>query len=99
MLIHSIQCTFIRTSVIFLINYTCMCHTINSSQVRLGVLQVVTMKISVTRNVMTLPLSKRQMELEVPLKCWQISTTMWYHISDDSNIQSPISLTYVDNFN
>jgi len=99
MLIHSIQCSIIRTSVTSLIIYTCMCHIINSSQVRLEVLQVVTMRISVTRNVMTLPLSQRQMELEVPLKCWQISTRMWYHIPDDSNIQSPISLTYVDTFN
>jgi len=92
MLKHSIQCIIVRTSVIFLINYLCMRHIINFSQVRLEVLQVVIMRISVTRNVMSLPLSKRQMELEVPLKCWQISTRMWHHIPDDSNIQSPISL-------
>jgi len=77
-----------------------MCHIINTSQVRREVLQVMTMRISVTRNVMSLPLSIRQMmELEVPLKCWYISTRMWHHIPDDSNIQSPISLTYVDTFN
>jgi len=76
-----------------------MRHIINSSQVRLEVLQVVIMRITVTRNVMSLPLSKRQMELEIPLKCWQISTRMWHHITDDSNIQSPISLIYVDTFN
>lgn len=65
----------------------------------LEVLQVVTTRISVTGNVMSLFLSTRQVELEVPSKCWQISTRMWHHIPDDSNTQSPISLTYVATFN